>query len=81
MLARFKPSQLFRQMSFPSSLPETGSLLSRAQLALRWSCSIETLKRREKSGGLSRILIGPRLIRYSMAEVLKIEGQKGGSAR
>ncbi len=57
------------------------ALLSRAQLALRWSCSIETLKRREKSGALKRILIGPRIIRYSLAEVLKIESShKGGEA-
>ena len=54
------------------------ALLSRAQLALRWSCSIETLKRREKSGALKRILIGPRIIRYALADVLKIEGQKQG---
>ena len=54
------------------------ALLSRAQLALRWSCSIETLKRREKSGALKRILIGPRIILYALADVLKIEGQKQG---
>ena len=54
------------------------ALLSRAQLALRWSCSIETLKRREKSGALKRILIGPRIIRYALADVLKIEGHKQG---
>lgn len=57
------------------------ALLSRAQLALRWSCSIETLKRREKSGALKRILIGPRIIRYALADVLKIESShKGGEA-
>lgn len=51
-------------------------LLSRAQLAERWSCSIETLKRREAAGTLKRVLIGPRVIRYRMGDILNLEGSK-----
>jgi len=51
-------------------------LLSRAQLAERWSCSIETLKRRESAGTLKRVLIGPRVIRYRMNDILNLEGSK-----
>ena len=62
-----------------TTTPSAPALLSRAQLALYWGCSIETLKRREKSGALKRTLIGPRIVRYALEDVLKV--QKGGAAQ
>jgi len=48
--------------------------ISRAQLSQRWSCSVETLKRREKTGRL-RAWKNGRLVRYRMPDVLDYEAQ------
>ena len=45
----------------------------RPLLAGRWNCSISTLKRREKAGELVSTRFGARIIRYSRAEILRIE--------
>jgi glutamine synthetase len=47
-------------------------LFSRKELATRWNCSIETLKRREKSGILNPTVLG-RLVRYKLEEIEAIE--------
>jgi len=47
-------------------------LFSRKDLATRWNCSIETLKRREKSGILNPTILG-RLVRYKLEEIESIE--------
>ncbi len=47
-------------------------LLDRKLLANRWSCSIETLKRRERAGVLTAILLG-RLVRYRLSDIEAIE--------
>ena len=47
-------------------------LFSRKDLATRWNCSIETLKRREKSGILNPTVLG-RLVRYKLEEIEAIE--------
>ncbi len=47
-------------------------LLDRPRLADRWSCSIETLKRRERAGVLTAILLG-RLVRYRLSDIEAIE--------
>jgi hypothetical protein len=54
--------------------------LSRHDLALRWCCSIETVKRRERAGVLNAIILG-RLVRYRLSEVAAVEAAastKGG---
>ena len=48
--------------------------MSRAQLATRWACSHETLKRREKAGVLRSWKNG-RLVRYKMTDVIEYEQQ------
>jgi len=55
-------------------LPEqkTVILLSRRNLAFRWECSIETLKRREKAGILPALKLG-RGVRYRLSDVEKVE--------
>jgi hypothetical protein len=57
---------------------KTTVLLDRPRLADRWSCSIETLKRRERAGVLTAILLG-RLVRYRLSDVEAIEA--AGAAR
>jgi len=47
-------------------------LVSRKQLAARWSSSVETIKRRERSGILHPVILG-RLVRYRLSDIEKIE--------
>jgi hypothetical protein len=48
-------------------------LVTREQLAARWVVSVQTIKRMEAEGILTPVRIGPRLVRYRFAQVLKIE--------
>ncbi|MGK0185689.1 MAG: DNA-binding XRE family transcriptional regulator [Verrucomicrobiales bacterium] len=48
-------------------------LISRDQLAKRWSVSKETIKRREREGLLSPVRFNQRLIRYRLDDILAIE--------
>ncbi len=50
------------------------ALLSRKQLAARWSTSVETIKRRERAGILSPLILGG-LVRYALNQVEEIEQQ------
>lgn len=52
---------------------ESDRLLTRSDLALRWGCSLSTIKRYEKKGLLKVIRIGPRLIRFKLDDVLDVE--------
>jgi len=52
----------------------TQGLIDREKLAARWCCSIETIKRMEKSGLLRRVQLSERMVRYRMVDVLKHEG-------
>jgi len=54
--------------------PTQPIMLSRRHLALRWSTSIETLKRREKAGILIPLKLG-RGVRYRIADIERIEQQ------
>jgi hypothetical protein len=57
---------------------EAERLLSRGELATRWSCSRETLKRREREGILKAIRFNQRLLRYRLSDILSIEAAAGG---
>ena len=48
--------------------------LSRQQVAVRWQCSTETVRRREKAGILPSRRLGG-LVRYSITDIEKIEQQ------
>ena len=61
-------------MSTLATTAQTGGLIDRETLAARWCCSIETIKRIEKRGKLARVQLGPRAVRYRLADVLKVEG-------
>ena len=56
------------------SLPTENVTLTREDLALRWRCCIETIKRREKSGALKALKLG-RMVRYRMADVRAVEAE------
>jgi hypothetical protein len=56
-------------------------LIDREKLAARWCCSIETIKRIEKRGLLSRVHLAERMVRYRLSEVLKIEAGKEGKRK
>ena len=56
-----------------SAINDESLLLSRKDLAARWGCSIETIKRTEKRKGLRQVRIGPRTVRYRLADVIAIE--------
>jgi ribosome-binding protein aMBF1 (putative translation factor) len=49
-------------------------LISRKQLAERWSLSVETLKRRERAGILPALKMG-RGVRYRLHDIERIEQQ------
>jgi hypothetical protein len=48
--------------------------LSRKQVAFRWQCSEETIRRREKAGILRSRRLGG-LVRYKLADIEHIEQQ------
>ncbi|HPA18327.1 MAG TPA: hypothetical protein PLU30_11320 [Verrucomicrobiae bacterium] len=48
-------------------------LLSRRELAARWDCSVETIKRRQRAGILKAIQFSSRLLRYRLSDILQIE--------
>jgi hypothetical protein len=51
--------------------------LTRRELARRWKCSSETVKRRQKSGMLHPVRLGARKLLYRLAEIEAIETRGG----
>lgn len=60
---------------------DSSALLSRRQLARRWSVSIETIKRRERSAVLIPLRLSRRMIRYRLSDVEMVESQAGGTTK
>lgn len=50
-------------------------LLTRDEVATRWGCCRETVRRKELLGILTPVRIGPRFVRYHLSEVLKREAE------
>ena len=48
-------------------------LLSRKQVADRWSVSLETIKRREAAGVLQPLRFSARQVRYRLSDVVSAE--------
>jgi hypothetical protein len=59
-------------MKEKESIVEQQLHLSRQQIAERWQCSTETIKRREKAGILPSHRLGG-LVRYRLSDVERIE--------
>lgn len=53
--------------------PEVEYLISREQLANRWGCSIETIKRRERAGVLLALKLSSRCTRYRLSDIECVE--------
>ena len=47
-------------------------LLSRSDLKERWSCSLETLKRRERDGLLHPLKLGAK-VKYRLSDIVEAE--------
>jgi hypothetical protein len=52
---------------------DTEVLLSRKQVANRWSVCTETVKRKERAGLLSPVRFNQRLTRYRLSDVITLE--------
>lgn len=62
-------------------LSATGAtFLTRRELAMRWRCSGETIKRRQRRGLLHPVYLSCRKILYRLAEVEAIEANGSGGA-
>lgn len=48
--------------------------LRRNEVAARWHCSIETVKRKERAGLLHPIRLSQRLLLYRLSEIEALEG-------
>jgi len=64
--------------SFEGSAPTSEQLVSRKSLAARWQCSVETVKRRTAAGQLHAIRFGPRMVRYALSEIIRVEQEAAG---
>jgi hypothetical protein len=47
--------------------------LTRSDLAARWKCSIQTIKRRERDSTITALRFGPRMIRFRLADIVAYE--------
>ena len=47
--------------------------LSRKQLASRWSCCVETIKRKESCGLIQAVRLGKRFVRYRLSDIEQVE--------
>jgi hypothetical protein len=54
---------------------QSEQFISRKGLALRWRCSCETVKRRQREGLLRGVYFNQRMLRYPMSEVLAVESE------
>ena len=52
---------------------QSDRLLTRKELAERWSKSVRTLKRWDVAGKLKPLTLGPRTVRYRLSDILAIE--------
>jgi predicted site-specific integrase-resolvase len=59
--------------TLPEIAPGDEELLSRKELAARWRCHIETLKRWEEAGRLKPIKVGAKFLRYRLSDIEKFE--------
>jgi predicted DNA-binding transcriptional regulator AlpA len=59
----------------------TERLLTRRELANRWSCSTETVKRKTAAGILTPVRFGLRFVRYRLSEIELLETQAAGGRK
>jgi hypothetical protein len=54
-------------------LTNPNMFLNRRELAARWRCSMETVKRKQRSGLLKPVRLSQRLLLYKLAEIQSLE--------
>jgi hypothetical protein len=64
--------EMLTRRELSGRLPTDNVTLTRKGLAHRWSCSTETIKRREAAGALTALKLG-RLVRYRLSDILALE--------
>src|SRR5215471_6270191 len=82
-IERGKDEQMakFLRADIDSTLvPTSEQLITRKSLAARWQCSVETIKRRTAAGQLHPIRFGPRMLRYALEEVRRVERDGAGGS-
>jgi predicted DNA-binding transcriptional regulator AlpA len=57
------------------ALPTPERLLTRREVAQRWSCSTETIKRKTAAGLLRPIRFGLRFVRYPLSQIEALEAE------
>jgi len=55
--------------------------LTRRELANRWSCSTETVKRKTAAGILTPVRFGLRFVRYRLSEIESLETEAAGGSK
>jgi hypothetical protein len=68
-----------KQKPSPLTPPNDITYLTRLELASRWRCSGETIKRKQRAGILHPIYLSQRKLLYRLAEVEAIEAAAGGA--
>ena len=64
-----------------TALRPTERLLTRRELAQRWSCSTETVKRKTAAGILTPVRFGLRFVRYRLSQIELLEAEAAGGAK
>lgn len=59
-----------KQISSPN---QTEKFLKRRDLAERWRCSTETIKRKQRGGLLHPVYLSQRLLLYKLSEIEALE--------
>jgi predicted DNA-binding transcriptional regulator AlpA len=59
----------------------TERLLTRRELAQRWSCSTETVKRKTAAGILTPVRFGLRFVRYRLSQIEMLEAEAAGGGK
>jgi hypothetical protein len=61
------------------SLNQTDKFLTRRELAKRWRCSGESVKRRQRAGLLHAVYLSERKLLYRLAEIEALEAAAGAN--
>ena len=55
--------------------------LTRRQIAERWACSTETVKRKTRAGLLHPVRFNERMLRYPLSQIMALEQSAGGGEK
>jgi hypothetical protein len=67
------PSKSAKSSNADPTAPPGETMLTRKQVAKRWGCSTETVKRRGRDGTLRSLHFNGRNVRYRLEDVEKVE--------